>query len=69
MPKMRYRLAQLSDIDTMARIRTEGGWEEGASADRMALYLSGKHHPKHALAERSIHIAESDDCAVPHSSG
>jgi GNAT superfamily N-acetyltransferase len=58
---MRYRLATQADVDAMARIRTEGGWEEGAPAERMGLYLAGKHHPQHALPARSIYVAEDEN--------
>ncbi len=58
--RMRYRIATQADVDAMGRIRTEGGWEEGAPAERMGLYLAGKHHPQHALPPRTIYVAEDE---------
>lgn len=55
---MRCRIATQADVDAMARIRSEGGWEEGAPAERMGLYLAGRHHPQHALPARSMYVAE-----------
>jgi len=53
MARTRYRQAERSDIPVMARIRAEGGWEGCAPEDRMARYLDGQHHPRHALAAPS----------------
>ena len=55
---MHYRQATAADIDAMARIRTEGQWRGGATAERMAGYLAGIHHPQHALIPRVIYVAE-----------
>ena len=52
------RRATPADINAMARIRAEGGWEGGAPAPRMAAYLAGEHHPQHALLPRVIFVAE-----------
>lgn len=66
---MHYRPADLSDIAAMARIRAEGGGEGGATADRMARYLQGEHHPQHALPPRVIYVALNDDLLAGYIAG
>jgi GNAT superfamily N-acetyltransferase len=69
MARIRCRQADRSDIAAMARIRAEGGWEGGAPEDRMAAYLEGRHHPRHALAPRVLYVAEEADSLVGYIAG
>jgi ribosomal protein S18 acetylase RimI-like enzyme len=63
-----YRQADKSDIPAMARMGSEG--EEGrVSADRMARYLGGTHHPQDALMPRIIYVAVENDSVVGYVAG
>lgn len=63
------REATVDDVPEMGRIRALGGWTGGASAERMALYLAGRHHPQHALARRVALVAEAGDALVGYVAG
>ena len=55
-----YRAADLADIPAIARLRAEGE-EGGASAERMARYLTGEHHPQQALLPRVLSVAQEGE--------
>ena len=64
-----YRLAERSDIPAMARIWSIEGREGGASAERMARYLGGEHHPRQALPPRVLWVALDGDSLVGYAAG
>jgi ribosomal protein S18 acetylase RimI-like enzyme len=56
-----YRPATLLDVSAMAQLRSEN-WSNAPDWEhRLASYLSGEHHPRHALLPRVMIIAEQDD--------
>lgn len=59
MPELTIRIAALDDVAAMAELRDASGWQGGAGAEIMRRYLSGEHHPQHALAQRVMFVAES----------
>jgi len=63
------RVAAANDVVEMARIRDLGGWTGGASAERMALYVSGEHHPQHAREPRIIFVAEGEGSMIGYIAG
>jgi ribosomal protein S18 acetylase RimI-like enzyme len=55
-----YRPATLRDVSAMAQIRSEH-WGHAPDWElRLASYLSGEHHPRHALLPRVMIVAEQD---------
>ena len=68
-PSLLYRQAAKSDVPAMARIWSAAGGEGGTSEDRMARYLDGKHHPRHALMPRVIFVASDGDSLVGYAAG
>jgi GNAT superfamily N-acetyltransferase len=55
-----FRPATLRDVAAMAQLRTEH-WGNAPDWERtIASYLSGEHHPRHALLPRVAVIAEQD---------
>ena len=55
-----YRPATLLDVSAMAQLRPEH-WGNAPDWElRIASYLSGEHHPRHALPQRVIIVAEQD---------
>ena len=54
-----YREATLTDVHRMSLLRDASGWLGGATEERMSLYLTGVHHPQHALPPRVAIVAES----------
>ena len=55
-----YRPATLLDVATMAQLRGER-WGNAPDWERtLASYLSGEHHPRHALHPRVAIVAEQD---------
>lgn len=59
-----YRPATLLDVPAMAQLRLEQ-WANAPDVDhRLAAYLSGEHHPRHALHPRVAIVAEQDDEVV-----
>src|SRR6201985_791504 len=57
-----YRPATLRDVASMAQIRSEQYWGHAPDWElRLASYLSGEHHPRHALLPRVMIVAEQDD--------
>lgn len=58
MSRIRYREGSATDVTEMAQIRAEGGWTGGASAEWMARYLAGTHHPQRARAARRVYVAD-----------
>ena len=57
MRAVQYRLAGKSDLPAMARIRAAERETEEYWKVRIALYLSGKHHPRQALLPRVSYVA------------
>ena len=56
-----YRPATLRDVSAIAQIRSEH-WGNAPDWElRLASYLSGEHHPRHALLPRVMIVAEQDD--------
>lgn len=56
-----YRPATLLDVASMAQLRSEH-WGHAPDWElRIASYLSGEHHPRHALLPRVMILAEQDD--------
>jgi ribosomal protein S18 acetylase RimI-like enzyme len=68
MPALSYRQADETDITAMARLRTEGE-EGGASAERMARYLAGEHHPQQAMRSRVIYVTCEGEALVGYIAG
>jgi ribosomal protein S18 acetylase RimI-like enzyme len=64
-----FHEATLGDVNAMARLRDESGWEGGAAADRMARYLAGEHYPQHAKAARVAYLAKRDDMLIGYIAG
>src|SRR6202012_2625093 len=55
-----YRPATLLDVSAMAQLRTEH-WGNPPDWDyRLASYLSGEKHPRHAPTQRVMIVAEQD---------
>lgn len=55
-----FRPATLLDVSAMAQLRTEH-WGNAPDWERtIASYLSGEHHPRHALLTRVAILAEED---------
>ena len=55
-----YRPATLRDVAAMAQLRS-GQWGNAPDWEHtIASYLSGEHHPRHALFTRVVIIAERD---------
>jgi ribosomal protein S18 acetylase RimI-like enzyme len=56
-----YRPATLLDVSAMAQLRSEH-WGHAPDWElRLASYMSGEHHPRHALLPRVMIVAEQDD--------
>ncbi len=56
-----YRPATQRDVSAMAHLRSEH-WGHAPDWElRLASYLSGEHHPRHALLPRIMIVAEQDD--------
>src|SRR5579875_830583 len=56
-----YRPATLRDVSAMAQLRSEH-WGNAPDWERtVAAYLSGEHHPRHALLPRVAIVAENGD--------
>jgi GNAT superfamily N-acetyltransferase len=56
-----YRPATLRDVSAMAQLQPEN-WGRAPDWElRLASYLSGEYHPRHALLPRVMIIAEQDD--------
>lgn len=56
-----YRPATLRDVAAMAQLRSEHWGNAPDWEHRLASYLSGEHHPRHALLPRIMIVAEQDD--------
>ena len=56
-----YRPATLLDVSAMAQLRSEHWGHAPDWEHRIASYLSGEHHPRHALLPRVMIVAEQDD--------
>lgn len=56
-----YRPATLLDVASMAHLRSEHWGHAPDWEHRIASYLSGEHHPRHALLPRVMIVAEQDD--------
>src|SRR5262245_53256130 len=63
-----YRLADVSDVPRMAGL-PQPGEAGGDSAERMARYLAGEHHPQHALLPRAMWIAIDASSPVGYAAG
>lgn len=55
-----YRPATLLDVSAMAQLRSEHWGHAPDWEHRLASYLSGEHHPRHALLPRVMIVAEQD---------
>lgn len=69
MAPVTIRAATPADVPEMGRIRDLGAWAGGASAERMALYLAGRHHPRHAREPRVVFVAEEGASLVGYVAG
>jgi len=56
-----YRPATLLDVSAMAQLRSEHWGNAPDWEHRLASYLSGEHHPRHAQLVRVVIVAEEDD--------
>jgi GNAT superfamily N-acetyltransferase len=63
-----YRKADLSDVAIVAGLPRPGE-AGGASADRMARYLAGVHHPQEALPSRAMWIAAQGETPIGYIAG
>jgi ribosomal protein S18 acetylase RimI-like enzyme len=63
-----YRIAREADIPGMALVRDVGEHYE-FMRDRMARYLAGDHHPRHALLPRAVFVAALGDQVVGYVAG
>lgn len=61
MPSRLIREATLTDVALVASLRDKSGWQGGANAERMTLYLSNEHHPQFALPPRVAYVSFQDD--------
>jgi ribosomal protein S18 acetylase RimI-like enzyme len=61
MPSRSIREATLTDVALMASLRDKSGWQGGANAERMTLYLSNEHHPQFALPPRVAYVSIQDN--------
>jgi GNAT superfamily N-acetyltransferase len=64
MTTIHYRLAEKADIPAMARIRAAEWETKEYWTVRISRYLSGEHHPQHALLPRVSYAAFEDDSLV-----
>ena len=55
-----YRPATLRDVSAMAQLRSEHWGHAPDWEHTVAAYLSGEHHPRHALLPRVAILAEQD---------
>ena len=65
---VRYREASASDVADMARSRAADP-AAGPADPRMAAYLEGRHHPRHALLPRVAFVALQEDGVVGYIAG
>ena len=63
-----YREARLADVPNMIRCR-DGDPTSGPADPRMARYLEGKHHPRHALESRVLFVGLEDDSVIGYIGG
>ncbi|HEY4008526.1 MAG TPA: GNAT family N-acetyltransferase [Acidobacteriaceae bacterium] len=56
-----YRPATLRDVSSMAQLRSEHWGNAPDWENRIAAYLSGEHHPRHAQLARVAIVAEQSD--------
>lgn len=59
-----YRPATLRDVSAMAQLRPEHWGNAPDWEHTIASYLSGEHHPRHALFTRVVIVAEREDNVV-----
>jgi ribosomal protein S18 acetylase RimI-like enzyme len=64
MPTAHYKQAEKSDIPAMARIRAAEWETEAYWLVRIAHYLDGQLHPRHALKPRVSYVASDGDCLI-----
>jgi len=55
-----YRPATILDVPAMAQLRSEHWGHAPDWEQRLAAYLSGEHHPRHALLPRVVIVAEQE---------
>src|SRR5882672_11537802 len=53
-----YRTAETRDIPALATLRSSEWGEQPYWETRIAGYMSGEHNPQHALAPRTVIVAE-----------
>lgn len=63
-----YDVAAASDVAALAALRSAGE-AGGASAERMARYLAGTHHPQQALKPRVIYMASAEARPIGYVAG
>lgn len=61
---IKYREANVEDIPSLAKLRSDNDDEQLSWQQRISGYLNGTHHPQKALNERIIFIAEDDATIV-----
>jgi ribosomal protein S18 acetylase RimI-like enzyme len=68
MPSVVFREATPADVPRLAALRRpdEAG---GAAPERMQRYLAGEHHPRRALAPRTMWLALDGDAPVGYAAG
>jgi ribosomal protein S18 acetylase RimI-like enzyme len=54
---MQYREAHPSDVPAIVVMRADWGGDAERQGGRMARYLAGEHHPRHALRPRVMFVA------------
>jgi GNAT superfamily N-acetyltransferase len=69
MPRIRYRIAQQSDVSAMARLRAANLPSEEAWTLRISGYLAKEHHPRRALLPRICYVAPAGDALVGYIAG
>jgi GNAT superfamily N-acetyltransferase len=68
MAAVEFRRAELADVRALARLRREGE-AGGGSAERMARYLAGEHHPQQALLPRAMWMAANGEAPIAYVAG
>ncbi len=67
-PAIVYRRATVADVPQIEALRVSDS-VVGPADYRMAAYLEGRHHPRHAKAPRTMLVALSDETVVGYIGG